>query len=403
MAAVLTSELESADQIAFLINACREMGIKVLPPDVNSSEISFSVDSGCIRFGLGAIKGVGEVAASKIITSRETDGKFESFLDFCERCGTDVNSRMLEHLTRAGALDTLGLRRSQILAVAEPMMNFAASRAKDKAAGQGSLFDLLGDDDGGDEVCSVPIPDIPEFDREEILRSEKELLGFYVTGHPLDPYAELVKTYSSCPIRRIETLSDNSQIRIAGMVGSFTSKFSKKSGKPFGVMLLEDLDSSVECMLYERALSDLAQQEVTLEPGLPVLATVTVSKRDEAEKPRVIVEKVMPLAEAPNELTEELHIHLYADKLEPGVLGKVSEACFRVPGKVLVVLCLVGKDDSVTFIEARRDRITVTKPLLDELDRLLTPGHWRLKAVPYTPPPRRAWNRDREKEAAPAR
>ena len=400
MAAVLTSELESADQIAFLINACREMGIKVLPPDVNSSEISFSVDSGCIRFGLGAIKGVGEVAASKIITSRETEGKFESFLDFCERCGTDVNSRMLEHLTRAGALDSLGLRRSQILAVAEPMMNFAASRAKDKAAGQGSLFDLLGADDGADEICSVPIPDIPEFDREEILRSEKELLGFYVTGHPLDPYAELVKAFSSCPIRRIEKLADNSQIRIAGMVGSFTSKFSKKSGKPFGVMLLEDLDSSIECMLYERALNDLSQQGVTLEPGLPVLATVTVSKRDEAEKPRVIVEKVVPLAEAPNELTEELHIHLYADKLEPGVLGKVSEACFRVPGKAMVVLCLVGKDDSVTFIEARRDRITVTKPLLDELDRLLAPGHWRLKATPYSPPPRRAWNRDREKEAS---
>ena len=167
-------------------------------------------------------------------------------------------------------------------------------------------------------------------------------------------------------------------------------------------MLLEDLDSSVECMLYERALNDLSQQGVTLEPGLPVLATVTVSKRDEAEKPRVIVEKVMPLAEAPNELTEELHIHLYADKLEPGVLGKVSEACFRMPGKAMVVLCLVGVDDSVTFIEARRDRITVTKALLDELDRLLTPGHWRLKAIPYTPPTRRAWNRDREKESSAA-
>ena len=344
---------------------------------------------------------MGEVAASKIIESRKADGRFETFADFCERCGSDVNSRMLEHLTRAGALDGLGLRRSQILAIAEPMMEFAKVRAAERAAGQGSLFDLLDEADAG-EVCSVPIPDIPEFDQEEILKSEKELLGFYVTGHPLDPYAELVKTYSSCPIRRIEKLPDNSQIRIAGMVGSFTSKFSKKSGKPFGVMLLEDLDSSVECMLYERALNDLSQQGVTLEPGLPVLATVTVSKRDEAEKPRVIVEKVMPLAEAPNELTEELHIHLYADKLEPGVLGKVSEACFRMPGKAMVVLCLVGVDDSVTFIEARRDRITVTKALLDELDRLLTPGHWRLKAIPYTPPTRRAWNRDREKESSAA-
>ena len=368
---------------------------------LNSSDISFSVDSGCIRFGLGAIKGVGEVAASKIIESRRNDGRFESFLDFCERCGTDVNSRMLEHLTRAGALDTLGLRRSQILAIAEPMMTFAAGRAKDKAAGQGSLFDLLGEEDAS-EACSVPIPDIPEFDQEEILKSEKELLGFYVTGHPLDPYAELVKTYSSCPIRRIDELSDNSQIRIAGMVGSFTSKFSKKSGKPFGIMLLEDLDSSVECMLYERALSDLAQQEIELVPGMAILANVTVSKRDEAEKPRVIVDRIVPLADAPAELTEELHIHLYADKLGPDALKRVSEACFRIPGRAMVVLCLVGLDDSVTFIEARKSKITVTRELLNELDAILTPGHWRLKATPYAPPPRRSWNRDKEKEKEPA-
>ncbi len=399
MAAVLTSELESADQISFLINACREMGIRVLPPDVNSSDINFSVDGGCIRFGLGAIKGVGEVAASKIIASRKTDGRFESFLDFCERCGSDVNSRMLEHLTRAGALDTLELRRSQILAIAEPMMAFAAGRAKDRAAGQGSLFDLL-DEEEASEVCTVPIPNIPEFDREEILKSEKELLGFYVTGHPLDPYSPLVKAFSSCPIRRIEELSDNTRIRLAGMIGSFSSKFSKKSGKPFGIMLLEDLDSSIECMLYERALNDLNQQGIELVPGLPVLAEVTVSKRDEAEKPRVIVDKLIPLCEAPAELAEKLHIHLYAERLQeaPDALKRVSEACFRVPGKTLAVLCLVGLDDSVTFIEARKSKITVTRDLLEELDAILTPGHWRLKAEPYNPPPRRVWTREKEKE-----
>ena len=103
MAAILNGEIESAERIAFMINTCKEMGINVLPPDVNSSDIRFSTDNGNIRFGLGAIKGVGEVAASQIIESRQKDGKFETFLDFCERCGSNVNSRMLEHLTRAGA------------------------------------------------------------------------------------------------------------------------------------------------------------------------------------------------------------------------------------------------------------------------------------------------------------
>ena len=399
MAAILNGEIESAERIAFMINTCKEMGINVLPPDVNSSDIRFSTDNGNIRFGLGAIKGVGEVAASQIIESRQKDGKFETFLDFCERCGSNVNSRMLEHLTRAGALDGLGLRRSQILAIAEPMMAFAAGRAKDRAAGQGSLFDLL---DGGDadDACSVPIPDIPEFDKEDILKSEKELLGFYVTGHPLDPYAELVRTYSTVPIRSLEELNDNAQIRIAGMVNTFTQKFSKNSGKQFGILLLEDLDASCECMIYERALNALTEANVDMSPGTPLLLEATVSKRDEQEKPRVIVDKVTPLAEAPATLTEKLHIHLYADQVKSETLRELAKACFEIPGDTLLVTCVVGKDDSVTFIESRRQEITVTHELLTTIDRLLGPGRYRLKATPYNPRPRRMWNRD--KEAAPA-
>ncbi len=391
MAAVLTSELESAEKIAFLINACREMGIEVLPPDVNSSGISFSVDAGRIRFGLGAIKGVGEIAARRIIESRREEGKFETFLDFCERCGSDLNSRMLEHLTRAGALDGLGLRRSQLLATAEPMMAFAAGRARDKAAGQGSLFDLL--DDGGNDGCSVPIPDIPEFELQEILKSEKELLGFYVTGHPLDPYAELVRTYSSVPLRQLETLKDNTQIRVAGMVNSFTQKFSRNSGKQFGILLLEDLDSSAECMIYERALGALTAAGIDMSPGTPLLLEATVSKRDENEKPRVIVDKVYSLLDAPSFFTEELHLHFYADKLRKGDLEAAAKACYEVPGETRLVICLVGVDDSVTFIEAHRGKITVTQELLRKLDQLLGHGHYRLKARPYNPPQKRAWSK----------
>ncbi len=398
MAAVLTSELESAEKIAFLINACKEMGIKVLPPDVNSSDICFSTDKDSIRFGLGAIKGVGEIAAGKIIESREKEGKFESFLDFCERCGSDVNSRMLEHLTRAGAFDGLGLRRSQILAIAEPMTAFAASRAKDKAAGQGSLFDLLGEEDGANEVCTVPVPDIPEFDLQEILKSEKELLGFYVTGHPLDPYANLVKAYSSAAIHDLETLKDNAQVRLAGMVNTFTCKFSKNSGKQFGILLLEDLDASIECMIYERALGKLTEAGVPMLPGTPLLLEATVSKRDESEKPRVIIDRVMPLEDAPMELTEELHLHFYAETVTPELMREVADACFKVPGDAQVVVCLVGKDDSVTFIETRGYPITVTSELLATLDRLIGREHYRLRGKPYNPPPKRVWNREKAEE-----
>jgi DNA polymerase-3 subunit alpha len=146
MAAVLTSEIDNAEKIAFFIGECREMGIRILPPDINSSDINFTVDGDAIRFGLGAIKGVGEAAAGRIIESREQEGVYKTFLEFCERCGEAMNTRMIDHLTKAGAFDSLNLKRSQVLAIAEPTMSYAQSRVKDRLAGQGSLFDLLGED-----------------------------------------------------------------------------------------------------------------------------------------------------------------------------------------------------------------------------------------------------------------
>ncbi|MBQ7694409.1 MAG: DNA polymerase III subunit alpha [Lentisphaeria bacterium] len=389
MAAVLTSELENADKIAFLISACREMGISILPPDVNSSGISFSVDGPNIRFGLGAIKGMGEGAAGKIIESRKKDGKFKSFLDFCERCGSEVNSRMVEHLTRAGALDSLGLRRSQILAVADKMMAYAAERARDKAAGQGSLFDMLGDGgDGADDGFSIPVPDLPEFAWEDILKSEKELLGFYVSGHPLDSWTTLLWSCSTLPIRLLDKAADGDTVRLTGMVDSVEFKFSKNSGKQFGVLHLEDLDAHCECMLYERALGAMAKEGITLEQGMPVAVEVTVSKREESESPRLAVERVLPLAEAPQTLTQELYLHLPPDASKEK-LEAVAALLRRFPGESDVIIALMRPDDSVVYIESRMT-VVVTMEFLQEVDSLLGKGHYKLKVAPCAPS-RRRW------------
>ena len=390
MAAVLTSELENADKIAFLISACREMGISILPPDVNSSGISFSVDGPNIRFGLGAIKGMGEGAAGKIIESRKKDGKFKSFLDFCERCGSEINSRMIEHLTRGGALDSLGLRRSQILAVADKMMAYAAERARDKAAGQDSLFDALGgDDDGGaDNGFSIPVPDLPEFAWEDILKSEKELLGFYVSGHPLDNWVTLLRSFATLPLRQLSKAVDGAAVRLTGMVSSVEYKFSKNSGKQFGVLHLEDLDASCECMLYERALGTLAKEGITLEQGLPVAVEVTVSKRDESESPRLVVERILPLAEAPRSLTEEIYLHVPPDASKEK-FEALAGLLRRFPGESGVIIALLRPDDSVVYIESRMN-VIVTMEFLQEVDALLGKGHYKLKVKPCAPP-RRRW------------
>ncbi len=391
MAAVLTSEIENAEKLAFLITACREMGIKVLPPDINSSGISFSVDSGKIRFGLGAIKGVGEVAASKIIESRKKEGVFTSFQDFCERCGTDVNSRMLEHLTRAGALDGLGLRRSQILAIAEPMMSFAAQKAKDKAAGQGSLFDMFAGDDAASQACSIPIPDIPEFDWEDVLKNEKELLGFYVSGHPLESNSELVNAYGT-PIRMLGDMADGTPLRLAGMLSGFTKKFSKTSNKPFGVITLEDFDSSCECMVYERALDAMTKAEIPTDPGTPLLLEINVSKRDENERPRVVVDKVHLLTDAPENFTEELYLHVFEKKTTPEQQNALAGLVKQYPGEVKLFVCFVREDDSVIFIESGTS-VNPTAKFLKGVTRILGKNSFRIKAKPVRRPAPKRWKK----------
>ena len=371
------------------------MGISILPPDVNSSGISFSVDGPNIRFGLGAIKGMGEGAAGKIIESRKKEGKFKNFLDFCERCGSELNSRMIEHLTRAGALDSLGLKRSQVLAVAEKMIAYAAGRAKDKAVGQGSLFDMIGDDGSEEDGFSIPIPDLPEFAWEDILKSEKELLGFYVSGHPLDCWSELLKSCATVPIREINDMSDGESVRLTGMINACEFKFSKNSGKQFGVLHLEDLDARCECMLYERTLSNIAKDGITLEAGLPVAVEVTVSKRDESESPRLSVEKLIPLAEAPLALTEELYIHL-PPECTSEILQQMAAVLKEHPGEVRTVIAVMRPDDSVVYIESRME-CAVSWKMLQKIDKLLGRGRYKLKVKPCAPAPRR-WVKPAQEE-----
>ena len=396
MAAVLTGEIENADKLAFFINECREMGIDILPPDVNSSNIHFSVDHGRIRFGLGAIKGCGEAAAGRIIASRKAEGPFTGFLDFCERCGADINSRMMEFLTRAGAFDSFGMRRSQILAVAEPMMSFAAQRARDRSSGQGSLFDGM---EGGDELDGVPIPDIPEFDWLDLLKSEKELLGFYVSGHPLQPKSELLRTFAT-PLRELPDIwermrknhEESLSLRLAGMVGSYTVKVGKVSKKPFGVMQLEDLDSSCEIMLYERTLNALRENGIELGVGSEVIMEVTVRFGEDSDRPRLAVERLEELDKAAELYAEELYLHLYENEMQPDTLKTLAGLCRNSgPGTTRLILCLVGAKETV-FVESGLPPCRCSAALLRRCDTLLGAKHYRIKPREVAPPPR-VWSR----------
>ena len=388
MAAVLSAEIDNAEKIAFIMTECREMGINVLPPDVNSSGINFSVDNGSIRFGLGAVKGCGESAASKIIEARK-DGKFENFLDFCERCGEAMNSRVIEHYTKAGAFDTFGLRRSQILAVADDTMGYAANRVKDRMAGQGSLFDLL-DDSEQEEIFSIPVPDIPEFDENEILKYEKELLGFYVTGHPLGKYSEIVETYSTVKLINLNDLPDNIGIRTGGIVKSYSKRYGKKSGKPFGILDFEDLDTSHEAMVYASGLEQLEQDQIELESDMPILIEALTRKNEETGQVGLIVQRVVPMEEVMKEYTEELHLHLFEGSNSPDDLRKLQEICRTHSGDTDVILCISCLDDKYVFVEAGHNyKVTVTTAFLDDIRNHLGEKRYRLKPNDKVPESRK--------------
>ncbi len=387
MTAVLSSEINNADKIAFFINECREMDISILPPDVNGSDISFTVAESSIRFGLGAIKGVGSAAAEAIISSREQDGPFKSFNEFCERVGYQLNSRMLEHLIRAGAFDSMGNKRSQLVAVIEPAMSAAAGKAKDRASGQGSLFDML--DDSEQESFSVQLPDIPEFEENDMLKDEKEFLGFYVTGHPLAKHAEIIKTYSSISLKKVSDMPDNQGVRVGGIIKSLQRRVSKKNGNPYAIMLLEDLDGTMECMVYGKVYEEFQEM---LEEDLPVFVEAITSKRDESEMLKLIAGKIIKLEKAKELYSKELHLHVYQGGTKPDELGQLRQICGSSPGPTRLILCVTCSEGEIAFIEAgEKHNVLVTDALLHQVQELLGENRYRLKATDDLPQPRRRY------------
>jgi len=237
---------------------------------------------------------------------------------------------------------------------------------------------LLGGGEDGDATgCDVPIPDIPEFEWSEILKSEKELLGFYVSGHPLDEDAEILRAYAT-PLRELEELEDNTPVRLAGMVSTMEYRFGKKSGKQFGVLNFEDIDANCELMLYERALAQIARDEVPLAPGTKLCIEATVSRRDPNEKPRIMVDKVHRLDYAPENFTGELYLHIYSARCNDAVLAELAKVCFAHPGEAKLFVCLVDERDDVIYMESHK-RILVTGALLRKLDELLGRNCYRVR------------------------
>ncbi|OGV49133.1 MAG: DNA polymerase III subunit alpha [Lentisphaerae bacterium GWF2_44_16] len=396
MTAVLASEIDNAEKIAFFINECREMEISILPPDVNSSDINFTVNGSSIRFGLGAIKGVGSNAANAIISSREKEGPFKSMLDFCERAGSSVNTRMLEHLIRSGAFDTFKVKRSQLIEITGAVLSMAQSTIKDKESGQGSLFDMLPEAERED-TFAIPLPDIPEFDENEMLKDEKALLGFYVTGHPLAKYAELIKTFSTVNLLKAKTLEHDTGIKIGGIIKSVQKRRSKKDDKPYAIVQLEDLEGSMECMVYNKLFEkeldeDLRENDSTifvkdlLEDEKPIFVEAFVNQRDENEVKKLIAEKIVPMSAVSKKYTRELHLHVFEVSTKHKDLEDIKELCGKHPGESRVIFCVKCANGDIAYLESSdKTKVSVDETLLHKIQEVLGERRYKLKADKAVP------------------
>ncbi|MEO8663130.1 MAG: DNA polymerase III subunit alpha, partial [Bryobacteraceae bacterium] len=246
MSALLTSETGNTGKVVKYINECRDMGIKVLPPDVNASDLNFTPDGDAIRFGLGAIKNVGHNAVEAVVKVRAEKGRFKSIYEFCETVDMGaVNRRVIESLIRAGAMDTLDGARSQKFAAVEGAIEAGQRVWKDRESGQSGLFAAMFETE---EAPEHKLPNVPDWTGPEKLNGEKELLGFYVTGHPLDQYIEKVKELANYDTSKLEGLEKGQEVAICGILTGIQKKRNKE-GKLWAAMQLEDLVGSMEAMV----------------------------------------------------------------------------------------------------------------------------------------------------------
>ena len=299
MAALLTSVLDSQDKVAEYIGECKDMGIALLPPDINQSGAEFTVSGDNIRFGLAALKGVGRGFTDQVLAQREQHGSFKSFTDFCARMyDYDLNRRVLESLIRSGAFDSTGARRSQLMTVCDQVAGVVADAHKQSLEGQ---FDLFGG--GGGDTVTVPeivLPDIPEFTQRERMLMEKEVTGLYLSGHPMDEYREAARAQKAHPIAPIladfdreegpQTYRDGQTVTLAGIVSSVKTK-TTKNNTLMAYVTLEDDTAAMELLVFSRTLNDCGSY---LKANFPVAVTGKLSVRDE-KAPQLLCDKVWPL------------------------------------------------------------------------------------------------------------
>ena len=368
MAALMTSVLDSATKISGYIAECKDLGIAVLPPDINHSTDNFSVEGESIRFGLGAVKNVGRGLIRSMVAKRKEGGLFQSLEDFIQRMGDELNKRAVENFIKCGAMDCFGYHRSELLAVYDSMMDSIATSRKKNLDGQMGMFAMLQDTE---DAIEIPIPKLAEMKKSDLMLMEKETTGIYLSGHPMDDYRHLLKGTRVVPIGALmdeeNSYQDDQIVSIAGVVQTIKMKTTRNNSM-MAYVTLEDNTASIEMLAFSNVLS---QYGGYLKENQPVVIVGRLSMRDDKE-PQIVINRARPISDfaeqaqsAAQTTKQDGTLYLRLPSEEGMLFGKIRAILNMFPGKQPVVVYFADTK------QRRGSTCSLDERMLSELKQVL--------------------------------
>jgi DNA polymerase-3 subunit alpha len=351
------------------------MGIAVEPPDINVSDAYFTPHGEAIRFGLAAVKNVGHNAIESIVAARKESGSFKSFYQFCEKVDLHLlNKRVIESLIKSGAMDALG-RRAQLMAVTDNAMEHAQKMQKDAALGQHGLFGVFQDEDNN-HVAEKPLPNIPDWDEHTRLGFEKEILGFFITGHPLEKYQEKLEDFhamSTAAIAELKSSTGKGEVMIGGVLKGIRVAKSKR-GDLYAQGQLEDMNGSVDMLCFAEAYKRLADK---LKLTVPVLVKGGV-RVEEGSNPKLMIDEITPLEDAKPKLPSHLRIKVSLETASEATIDALHAICHERKGEARVLFDLERKGDFTVVMEAEGYNVLPDRAFINRVEELCGRGSVRV-------------------------
>src|SRR5579864_7497086 len=375
MAALLTSVTGNTDEVVKYINECREMGIAVEAPDINVSDANFTPHGAAIRFGLAAVKNVGHNAIESIVAARKELGRFQTIYQFCEKVDLRLlNKRVLESLIKSGAMDSLG-RRAQLMEVLDKAMERAAKAQRDAESGQHGLFGVFQQEH--EHAHNDHLPEVPDWDEHQRLAAEKEILGFFITGHPLEKYRDKLRDLNARTAEEIGQMKystgKDEELCIGGIIANVRVLKSKR-GDLYAQATLEDMTGSLDMLVFPDAYKRLGER---LKLEVPVLVRSGV-RVEEGASPKLTVSEIMPLEDARPKLANHLRIRIPLETATASTVDHLHALCAQRKGAAKVLFDVERQGDFMVVMEAEGYNVQPDRNFIDRVEELCGRGSVRI-------------------------